>query len=153
MTKSNEQLSIPRQIADEINLRSVNAMRVNVGHAGKLHEHGEEYCISNHLDIAIRGWLMYHVVHKGLTPSGAMKSFVAFTVEAVFPHFLAGEGIKEQLETEIAEEPEDNDAAILSRVNELLQEHGMEPIIVAGSLPEIIEQLQGMDEAEGQTKQ
>lgn len=139
-----EQIELPHEIAKEIRVRSAKANEVNIKHATTLHEHGGDFALYVMLEHAVRVWFHHHVAEG----SGPMETIEAL-MDTVKDNIL-DYGIDDVLKSG-ALTPE---AAALEGVKGLMESQGLETVGVAsGSLDEIIEQLEGMRDAEGETKQ
>jgi hypothetical protein len=147
-----EDIQIPDALAKEINLRIVRAMRVNIMWAMKKHKNGESYAMANQTDVAIKAWLMTQMRH-GCGPREAIEMFMEFLTECVLPDFVNIPQIKPEVMAEIRERAENPEQAIIQQVNDMLVDAGLSPIVCAGTLDEIIEQLNGLRDSQGKTKQ
>jgi len=146
-------VQVPGKVAKEINTRAVRTMRVNMEYANKLHDSGFEYAMSNHADVAISAWLLFQMQKAGFTPREAISCFMEFLCGSVLPSFINIPMIRKQVEKEVLKGAGRDEPPVISQVNDMLKQQGLEPLIVAGSLTEIVEQLQALIEAEGETRQ
>lgn len=158
MTDETEQdrgvLQVPKEIADEIHQRGIRALRVNTMHAGKLHKQGAEYAISSHLDNALSAWLLTQMGVNGATPREAIECLMEMIIEHLLPAFLQMPPVRAAVLKDIDNfTAQGKDTSILSQINELLVDNEMQPIVVGGTLEEIIEQLQGLLQSQKETKQ
>ncbi len=87
--------TIPSKIAHEIHLRDVDSVKCNVEYADKLHPEGKYYAVCDHVNNAIRLWLMTTMNEGNKDPSEATLIFMDFLNEAVFPSFFDMPHIKE----------------------------------------------------------
>lgn len=145
-------VEVPQKIAEKLNKRTVDALRINTNFAKTLHEDGGEWAIANNVDIGIRAWLMFNMRDENLSPREALEAFMELLCGCILPRFLDDPLIRQYIEKEIKNE-NGKEATVLKQVNDIMAEAGMTPIIAAGSLQEIIEQLQGLQESESETKQ
>ena len=81
-------LTVPKEIAEEINIRAIRAQRVNTMHAMKLHEQGGEFAITNNLDNAMSGWLLYQMKANDATARESIECLVELVVESLLPNFI-----------------------------------------------------------------
>lgn len=146
-------LSVPKEISDEINMRCIRAHRVNTMYAVKLHPDGGEYAISNSLDNSISAWLLYQMKANDASPREAIEGLMELVVECLLPNFINIPEVTLAAKKEVAKQEASGESSVLSQVNELLRNHDMEPIVVGGTLDEIIEQLTGLRDADGETLQ
>ena len=144
---------VPDKVAKEINTRAIHTLRANTNHANTLHESGLEFAMSNHADVAINSWLLYQMQKAGFTPREAISCFMEFLCGSVLPSFINIPMIRKQVEKEVLKGAGRDEPPVISQVNDMLKQQGLEPLIVAGSLTEIVEQLQALIEAEGKTRQ
>jgi hypothetical protein len=144
-----EIIEIPMKIARKINNRCVDAMRINAEHANTLHERGEEFAISNACDTAIKAYLL-HIMEQDFTPTESIECFMTLLAQIILPSFGDIPHVREQI---LKTERPNKDSTVLAEINQMLRDNDMEPVMVGGTLEEIIDQLRGMLEAESQTKQ
>ncbi len=85
---------LPTKLADEIHLRDVDAVACNVEYANNLHPEGKYFAICDHVNNAIRLWLMNTMNEDDRSPSEATMIFMDFLNEAVFPSFFEMPNIK-----------------------------------------------------------
>ena len=86
---------LPTNIANEIHLRDVDAIKCNIEHADKLHPEAKYFAVCDHVNNAIRLWLMTTINEGNYDPSEATLIFMDFLNEAVFPAFFEMPHIKE----------------------------------------------------------
>lgn len=149
-------IEVPHKIGQEINTRAVRALRVNVKHAKGLCEDGEEYAMSNNVDVALRAWMLWQITQKHVNVRDSIECVMNLIVDSILPNFVARSPIKEMVIAEMSmakKESKGVEQDILEQVNEMLTEAGLHPIICGGTLDEIIEQLSGLRDSEGETKQ
>jgi hypothetical protein len=150
-------ITVPREIAEEIHNRCVRALRVNTLHAKKLHEQGGDYATANHLDVALSAWLLTQMAAHGASPREAIECVMELIIEHLLPSWLDLPPVKaaaiEEMNAMKQHEEETGESNILAQINELLKGSNIEPILVGGTLEEIIEQLQGLLDSEGETVQ
>jgi hypothetical protein len=141
-------IQLPDKIAQQINNKMVNALRVNSGFANELHEHGLAFSMSNSMSLAVRGYLLYQM-GMGASPKQAIDHMMQTLTGIILPQFIEIPHVMEQAK----KAERDDDDTVLAQINDLLADHGMTPILVGGTLEEIVEQLQGLLESEGETVQ
>jgi hypothetical protein len=156
-TENRQTVNVPQKIAREINNRTVSAMRVNVLHATKLHEQGADYATANHLDVALNAWLLTQMAAHGASPREAIECVMELIIEHLLPQWLNLPSVREAAILEAAQmeqhREETGESNILTQINALLKDSDIEPILVGGTLEEIIEQLQGLLDSEKATVQ
>ena len=97
-----EEITIPQKLITELNRRAVHSMKINAEYAAKKHRDGEQWCISNTVDVAARAWLLYHVAVAKMTPSESMEAFVELATTIIFPAFLETPGMEKLVDADHA---------------------------------------------------
>ena len=147
-------LSVPPKVAEAIHSRCVNTSRQNMAIANKLHEFGGEFAMSNNLDNALCAWMLLAMTKNGATPREAIEQAMELITESIFPRFINIPMVREMAIKEMAAQKDTGESAVMSQVNDMLRNAGYEPLIVAGdSIDEIIDQLVGLRDSQGETKQ
>ena len=124
-----DKTEIPAAMFKEINLRNVKALETNVFHAETLHERGGITCLYDNLTVAAKAVLLARIDMHSCTPLESIGVLIEFLTDVAIPSFLNIPEVKKTM---------DGDPEILEFV---------------GSLEEIIEQLQGLQDAEKETLQ
>jgi hypothetical protein len=156
-TDNRQAINVPQKVAQEIHMRCINALRVNTLHASKLHEQGGDYAVTSHLDNALGAWLLTQMKLHGATPRESIECGMELIIEHLLPAWLNLPVVKaaaiEEMKTVKQHEEETGESNILAQINALLKDSDIEPILVGGTLEEIIEQLQGLLDSEKATVQ
>ena len=156
MKKSKIQMStldVPQRVAELINKRSVDALRVNIEHAATLDENGGQFAWANEVDVATRGWLMMMMEQHGFTAKEALDCYMELLTRAVIPKFLETDFVMASILREGA--ARDNDDTVSDKVNAALARAGITPefVIEGDSLDEVLAQLTALRDSQNATKQ